>query len=138
MSDAPQGFAPLGRPGPFLEVLGPLYLPSDANVRNIVAMRALNKHLNLRRVVHGGVLAALVDTAFGIVIGLTREPRLSTVTVNLSCDYLQSAKEGDWIEAHVDILRTGKRLVYAQGLLKVEGKAILRASGVFAIANPVS
>ena len=138
MRQAPAGFAPLERPGPFLEVLGPLYLPTDASVRNVVAMRALNKHLNLRGVVHGGVLAALVDTALGIVISRSREPRLASVTVNLSSDFLEPVREGDWVEAHVEIQRTGKRLVFAQAMLRVEGRNVLRASGVFAVVAPVA
>ena len=138
MSTAPAGFAPLERPGPFLEVLGPLFLPVDAAMRHIVAMRAMGKHLNRRGVVHGGVLAALVDTAFGIVISRSREPQLSSVTVNLTSDFLEPVREGDWVEAHVEIQRTGKRLVFAHAMLKVEGRNVLRASGVFAIVAPVA
>lgn len=137
MSEAPAGFAPLERPGPFIEQLGPLYLPEDRAVRHVVAMRAMNKHLNTRGVVHGGVLAALVDTAFGIVISRSREPRIPSVTVHLSSDFLEPVREGEWVEAHVEIQRTGKRLVFAQAMLKVEGRNVLRASGVFAIAAPV-
>jgi len=138
LSEAPSGFAQFERPGPFIELLGPLYLPSDRSVRHIVAMRALKKHLNTRGVVHGGVLAALVDTAFGIVISRSREPHLPSVTVNLSSDFLEPVREGDWVEAHVEIQRTGKRLVFAQAMLKVEGRNVLRASGVFAIAAPMT
>lgn len=133
---APAGFAPFPRPGPFIEALGPLYLPEDRAVRHVVAMRAERKHLNTRGVVHGGVLAALVDSAFGIVIARSREPALPSVTVNLSSDFLEPVREGDWVEAHIEIQRTGKRLVFAQGNLRVEGRNVLRASGVFAIVAP--
>ncbi len=136
MSEAPAGFAPLERPGPFLAVLGPLYLPTESGAPHVVGMRAQEKHLNMRGVVHGGVLAALVDTAFGIVIGHSREPRLPTVTVSLASDFLEPVRAGDWVEAHVEIQRTGKRLVFAQGNLKVGGRNVLRASGVFAIVAP--
>ena len=137
MSEAPAGFAPLEKPGPFIEHLGPLYLPADRAVRHIVAMRAMKKHLNTRRVVHGGVLAALVDTAFGIVISRSREPRLPSVTVSLTSDFLEPVREGDWVEAHIEIQRTGKRLIFAQGNLRVDARNVLRASGVFAVAAPV-
>lgn len=135
---APSGFAPFERPGPFIEVLGPLYLPEDRAVRNVVAMRAERKHLNTRGVVHGGVLAALVDTAFGVVISRSREPRLPSVTVSLTSDFLEPVREGDWVEAHIEIQRSGKRLVFAQGNLRVEGRNVLRASGVFAVVAPAA
>ena len=84
-------------------------------MRHIVAMRALKKHLNLRGVVHGGVLAALVDTAFGIVIVALARAAPASVTVNLASDFLEPVREGDWVEAHVEIQRTGKRLVVRAG-----------------------
>ncbi len=138
MSDAAPGFAPLERPGPFLEILGPLYTPTDPAIRNVVATRVLRKHLNLRGIAHGGMLASLADTAFGITLWRSRDEKLASVTVNLNVDYLEPAREGDWVEAHVNILRIGKRLAFADGLLKVGDRTVLRANGTFAVVRPVA
>ena len=136
MSDAAPGFAPLARPGPFLEILGPLYTPTDPAIRNVVATRVLKKHLNLRGIAHGGMLASLVDTAFGITLWRTHDEKLSTVTVSLNVDYLEAVREGDWVEAHVKILRVGMRLAFVEGVLKVGDRQVLRANGTFAVVTP--
>ena len=136
MSDVPAGFVALDRPGDYLELFGPLYRSSDPGVRNVIAMRAMKKHLNLRGIVHGGALASLIDTAFGITLWRTADGKISTVTVGLAMDYLEPAKEGDWIEAHVDVLRIGRRLAFVEGLLLVGDRKVLRANGTFAVVEP--
>jgi hypothetical protein len=40
------------------------------------------------------------------------------------------------VEAHVEILRSGRQLAFASCRLVVEGRIVLRASGVFAIVAP--
>ena len=136
MSDVPPGFVALEKTGPFIGLIGPLYLPADRSVKNLVAMRAEEKHLNMRGALHGGALAALVDTAFGIVLRHACDVR--TITVSLTTDFLEPVKAGDWIEAHIEATRVGKRLVFAQGMLKVGARNVLRASGVFAIVPPAA
>jgi acyl-coenzyme A thioesterase PaaI-like protein len=51
-------------------------------------------------------------------------------------DYLEPAKEGDWIEAHVDVLRIGRRLAFVEGLLLVGDRKVMRANGTFAVVEP--
>ena len=55
-----------------------------------------------------------------------------------SVEFLAPLFAGDWVEAHVDILRIGKRLAYANCYLQVGDRRILRASGVFALMPPVN
>lgn len=136
MSDVPAGFEALDRPGDYLELFGPLYRSSDPEIKNVIAMRAMKKHLNLRGIVHGGALASLIDTAFGITLWRTAGGKISTVTVSLGMDYLEPAKEGDWIEAHVDVLRIGRRLAFVEGLLLVGDRKVMRANGTFAVLEP--
>lgn len=131
-ASVPEGFQPLKRLAPFLQMIGPIYVKSVDRSR-IVAVRVEEKHLNMRGIVHGGMLVTLADSALGINLSYSREPPRPMVTVNLSTDFLEPARLGDWIEAHVQIQRMGLHLAFANCTLQVGDKTILRASGVFFI-----
>jgi uncharacterized protein (TIGR00369 family) len=132
----PEGFKPLNRGGPFLAQLGPLYL-KKAGDQYVIGLRIEERHTNIRGIAHGGMLLTLADSALGIVLSSSRTPPQPMVTVNLSTDFVESANPGDWVEAHVDIQRVGKRLAFANCYLIVGERRILRASGVFALMPPV-
>jgi acyl-coenzyme A thioesterase PaaI-like protein len=53
----------------------------------------------------------------------------------MTADFLSSAREGDWLEAHVVITRVGQRLAYASCDLKVGERHVLRSSAVFAFVE---
>ncbi|MEK7736279.1 MAG: PaaI family thioesterase [Pseudomonadota bacterium] len=132
----PDGFRLLSRGGPILAMLGPLYYRKDAQDRSVIALRIEEKHLNIRGIAHGGMLVTLADSALGIALSMSQTPPQAMVTVNLSTDFADSAHSGDWVEAHVDIQRVGKRMAFANCYLHVGEKRILRASGVFALMPP--
>ena len=134
--DIPEGFRPLNRGGQFLAQLGPLYL-KKAGDQYIIGLRIEERHTNIRGIAHGGMLLTLADSALGIVLSSSRTPPQPMVTVNLSTDFVECANPGDWVEAHVDIQRVGKRLAFANCYLRVGERRILRASGVFALMPPV-
>lgn len=131
----PEGFRPLRRGGPFLSMLGPLYHRKDGD-RIVIALRVDDRHLNIRGIAHGGMLVTLADSALGIALSMSRDPPQPMVTVSLTTDFVEAARQGDWIEAHVDIQRVGGRLAFANCYLTARGRRILRASGVFALVPP--
>ena len=132
MNQSPEGFAPLYRSSPFLDVIGPLfYRGSGADL--IIGLRIDSKHANSRGFAHGGVLSTLADIALGYTMESASENSVSLVTANLTLDYAGSAKIGDWVEAEVDIQKMGSRLAYANAYLSVVSKRIVRASAVFLV-----
>ncbi|MCX7172698.1 MAG: PaaI family thioesterase [Proteobacteria bacterium] len=133
----PEGFKLINRGGPFIAMLGPLYYKKQEQGCSIIALRIEDKHLNIRGIAHGGMLVTLADSALGIALSMSRTPPQPMVTVNLTTDFVDSARPGDWVEAHVDIQRVGKRMAFANCYLHVGDKRILRASGVFALMPPV-
>lgn len=133
----PPGFVRLRRGGPFMAGLGPLYCRQhDGKI--VIALRIAEKHTNMRGIAHGGMLATLADGALGIGLTLACEDKVSFVTVNLSTDFVAAAHPGDWVEAHIDIQRVGKRMAFANCYLQVGEERILRASGVFAVMPALS
>jgi len=131
MPEIPSGFAPLFRTSPFLEATGPFYF-RRVGERLITGLRVLEKHANARGFAHGGLLMTLADIALGYSLAYREDPPASFVTATLSADFAGSAKLGDWVEAHVDIQKSGTRLAFANAYLVVDGERILRASAVFA------
>ncbi len=130
----PQGFKPLFRTSPVLELIGPLYFRGDG-ADLALGLRAQAKHCNSRGTVHGGMLATLADVALGYTMAFASDPPANLITANLSLDYAGSAKAGDWLEAHVDIQKQGSRLSFANCYILAGEQRIVRASAVFLAAG---
>ncbi|HYS49861.1 MAG TPA: PaaI family thioesterase [Xanthobacteraceae bacterium] len=130
MSDVPGGFEPLFRTSPYTQTIGPLYHRKGSDPL-VLGVRILEKHANARGFAHGGLLLTLADVALGYALAFRESPPAALVTANISADFAGSAKVGDWVEAHVDIQKSGKRLAFANAYLTANGERILRASAVF-------
>jgi len=89
----------------------------------------------MRGTVHGGVLAALADIALGYAMAFATTPPTGLVTANLTLDYAGAAREGDWLEARVDIQKQGSRLAFGNCYITRGEERIVRASAVFLVAG---
>lgn len=133
----PPGFERLQRGGPYVAALGPLYC-RRAGAAIAIGMRIEARHANMRGIAHGGMLASLADSALGLGLALFCDGRHSFVTASLSTDFLDAARPGDWVEAHIEVQRIGNRMAFATCFLDTGGRRILRASGVFAVMKPLA
>ncbi len=128
----PEGFEPLFRSSPFLDLLGPIY--NKLNDRElVVGFFATEKHCNARGLVHGGVISSLADVALGYSAVVSQDEARPLVTANLSVDYAGAAKLGDWIEIHTDVQKVGGKMAFANCYVQVGSKRIARASAVFSV-----
>lgn len=128
--DPPAGFEPLFRTSPFLQTIGPLFYRKDTD-GFVVGMRILPKHANARGTAHGGLLLTLLDVALGYRTAFSQNPPAALTTASITADFVGSPKIGDWVEAHVDVHKIGKRLAFANAFLVVNGERLVRASAVF-------
>lgn len=124
----PAGFSLIDAPPGFVRHCGGFHLHNELP---ILGVQIVAEHLNSVRIAHGGFLATVADTAFGLVMRRQVGSTVPPITVSLSVDYLSGVVEGDWLEAHVEVLKVGSSLVNANCLLKVGERVVLRASGVF-------
>ena len=131
----PAGFKRLRLASPYMSLLGPIYIRREEQGPAVIALPLAPQHLNIQGVAHGGMLTTLADSALGINISLARGRRGGQVTVSMTADFLSSAREGDWLEAHVVITRMGRQLAYANCDLKVGERHVLRSSAVFAFVD---
>ena len=134
MNDTPEGFEPIFRSSPYLDLLGPIYNKLTQHGLNI-GLRAEGKHCNARGLVHGGVFSSLADVALGYNAAFIGEEPVPMVTASLTIDYAGSAKLGDWIEVEVDVQKVGRSMAFANCYFVVDARRIARASGVFNVIN---
>jgi acyl-coenzyme A thioesterase 13 len=134
MNKVAEGFEPLFRSSPFLELLGPIYnKKTEAGL--LIGLRAEKKHCNARSLVHGGVLSSLADIALGYNAAFQGKAPVPMVTASLNIDYAGSVKLGDWIEISVDVQKVGRNMAFANCYFFVDSKRIARASAVFNVIN---
>ncbi|SUA53945.1 Uncharacterized protein, possibly involved in aromatic compounds catabolism [Oligella ureolytica] len=130
----PEGFIALDRDSPFSDLTGPYYEKLDTNGKHeVLGLRLRHEHLNKARMAHGGLFMTIADNALGDAILAQSDERISFATVSFSSEFLSAGREGDWVEARVAINRRGRRLIFAQCALSIEGKNIFNASAVFTI-----
>jgi len=81
--------------------------------RAILRLDARSHHKQLNDVVHGGILAALADTAGAIAAYTTIPPGVALATIELKINYLE-AVPGGRIRAKAHVLRTGRNFVVTE------------------------
>ncbi|WP_430443259.1 MAG: PaaI family thioesterase [Pseudomonas piscis] len=134
-ADVPQGFSPLPRSSPLLELIGPVYgCGSGSGLR--VGLRADTRHANGRGIVHGGIIATLADIGMGYAMAFASEPPLPLITASMNLDYLGAVQVGEWLEVRLEHSRRGRQIAFATVVLSVGEREVARASGVFAVPQP--
>ncbi len=132
MTAIPDGFEPLARSSPFLDLVGPLY-SRRTEEGLLIGFLAEDKHCNSSGFVHGGFLSTVADIALGYNasgLGGTETPM---VTASISIDFAGSARAGDWVVYKTDVQKVGKKVAFANCYVHVGDKRIARASGLFSV-----
>lgn len=127
-SSVPTSFAPLVAPAGFVLHCGGFHVHEQLPV---LGLRVGEHLLNSVRIVHGGFLATLADTAFGVILKRQFDLPTPPLTVSLTLEYLGKVQQGEWLEAHVQVLKSGRSFISADCRLKVGERTVLRASGIF-------
>ncbi|SFT20000.1 PaaI family thioesterase [Paenibacillus sp. BC26] len=96
----------------------------------VVSLNVRPEHLNLARIVHGGVLASLLDNAMGLVV-ILECPGEKTVTTQLNVHYLQSTGIGT-IRCEALLIHKSRRTLTMQGrIVDNTGELLAWGSGTF-------
>jgi acyl-coenzyme A thioesterase PaaI-like protein len=130
-SSVPEGFQPYHARSPFMEKLGPLFYKEDGGDL-IYGFFAEEGHTNSNGIVHGGMLLSFLDDVLGHIVWRSLGER-RCATISLNCDFVASAKRGDWVETRSKISRKGLAVVFMHGELLVKGERILSADGIWKI-----
>lgn len=132
--DIPPGFEPIEGGGPFIDLFSTFFFRHGER-GPIVGMRVVNRLLNPWDMMHGGALATFADMALGFGVARSAGTEVRRVTAALHLDYMEAAREGDWIEAHIVVQKRGRNLVFAHCDVRAGTREILHASAIFSASR---
>jgi len=97
--------------------------------RVILRMRVSERHKQVHGVVHGGILAALADTAGGLATYMSVPRGRRVATIEMKINYLE-AVEGGTVEAEARVVRRGRHIAVVDCDVRSEdhrlvGKALM-------------
>lgn len=128
-------FVPWDRPSPLLDAIGGFARHAADPLR--AGFTVDGPKSNARGFLHGGVIAAIGDVVIGHALAVQTDPPAHLVTVNLSCDLLGTAREGEWVDILVTPTRVGRRLA-AGTTTFTSGRVIANVTALFMPVGPVS
>jgi len=91
-----------------------------------------SKHLNKRKITHGGYICSIIDAGAGTGVFKATEGK-SCVTVSLDIKFLGMTKLKDEIIGHVKILKKTKTMIFLNCNLFSRKKIVASALGVWKI-----
>lgn len=125
----PEGFAPTPSRGRFTLHNGPSYravAPGDLRSGLVI----LDRHCNGMGFLHGGMLSAFADSSLAWAVW--HATKRASVTLKLTLEFMEIAREGEWIEAHPSVQGVNGEFVHVTArIIKSKGSLAARADAVF-------
>jgi uncharacterized protein (TIGR00369 family) len=116
----------------FGDLAGPIWRHGDARFGFLVEA----KHLNFFDIVHGGMLATLADQAMGMT-ALRANANKPHATIELNIQFVGAVRAGEFVEAHCDIVRLTRAIIFMQCKLAVGTRVVGNATGVWKVRGEV-
>jgi uncharacterized protein (TIGR00369 family) len=122
---------------PFEVQAGPFYCRKSSDGTRLCAFRATRSHLNGSNAVHGGCLMTFADFAL-FWIAYDELQNAGAVTASFSSEFIDSAREGDLVEATGEVLRSTRSMIFARGLISSGHRPLLSFSAILKKTTPRS
>ena len=127
----PDGFSPIFMVEPFTTRIGPIYSKKEDH-QFLLGFLVDASHLNIERVVHGGMLSSLADQAIGVNVAHANGQHNDVLTIHLSVDFISPAHLGDWVQTTTTLSKVNGRIRFGNCELRVQERLVLKASAIFA------
>ena len=128
----PPGFRQLTESIGFSAANGPWFERIEKH-RVIRAFKPGPQHANALGIVHGGMLAAFLDSAMGTAVWHALERR--AVTLRLSLDYIGPGRIGDWLMAEGEVVGHDEHVAQVRGRLYGPRHEVLAGLGAFSLLS---
>ena len=133
---APDGYVETPLWDPFEAFMGPLFdkrVPNDDGEPELwMAFYVDDRHVNTRKVVHGGMMASFGDAVMGSVAwnAVDRDP---TVTLSMQMNFMKGPKMGDLVECHAKMTRQTRSVLFVEADFFVDGEIVMTASSLWKV-----
>lgn len=112
----------------FGELIGPIWRRGDG----LFGFVAADKHRNHIGIVHGGMLTSFADQAMGMT-GRRATGEKPHATIEIGMQFVGAVQVGDFVEAHCEVVRQTRSLLFVETKLKVGARVVGSASGIWKI-----
>ena len=102
--------------------------------RAVMKLRVRSHHLQVYEVVHGGVIAALADTAGGLATYMSTPRCTRVATVEIKINFLEAVEKGT-VRATAHVLRRGRNLAVVDCDVRDAKRLVAKALMTFAIGS---
>lgn len=91
------------------------------------------EHLATKNVIHGGVLAAFMDSILGVAcLSLSGKEKKLVATLELKTTFLEPAFLGDKLIGTGKVIKKGNRIYFSQGeIVNQKGELVCTGNGTF-------
>ena len=117
----------------FLSHVGPVWTKTDGDVR-LFGFVVEAKHDNTQQRSHGGMIMTLCDDAMGNTAQAVR-PGDRLFTATFDCQFISGAKEGEFVEAHCEVIKSTRSLVFVRSICTVGERVVAACSGVWKVQS---
>jgi uncharacterized protein (TIGR00369 family) len=131
-ASVPPGFVELTEAIGFAAANGPWFEKIE-DARLVRGFLAGPQHANSLGIVHGGMMAAFLDSAMGSTVWHVLKRR--AVTLKLSLDYLGPGRVGEWLQADAEVMGEDEHAVQVRGRLYGRRHEVLTGIGTFALLS---
>ncbi len=125
--------------GPFLEGLRAKPITSEKG-RATWQLTVAEQHLRTHGILHGGVVATLLDTAMGRAVSTVCHEDQSAVTAQLNVNFLRPSWSGETLTITGEVQHSGRQTAVARGEIRTAaGVLVATGSGTFMfVPRPVA
>jgi uncharacterized protein (TIGR00369 family) len=128
MTELP-GFVETRLIDPFEIYVGPVFEHGVKGARRF-ALRIDERHVNMRGVIHGGMLMTFADLALGQAVWDATD-NAACVTLGMQTQFLKPARAGEIVEVLPELVRKTRSLVFMRGDFKVGEETIFTAASIW-------
>jgi len=123
--------------GPFLESLRAEPVASERG-RAIWRLIVAEQHLRTHGILHGGVVATMLDTAMGRAVSTLCRDDQGCVTVQLNVNFIRPSWSGETLTITGEVQHSGRQTAVARGEIRTAaGVLVATGSGTFMfVARP--
>jgi uncharacterized protein (TIGR00369 family) len=114
----------------YSDLSGPIWRKVEADGRTVWGLQTDERHRNKFGVVHGGFLMTFADQCLGN-LALAAWPGKPCVTLELSHQFVSTAKLGDWVEIRGEVVRQARSVIFLRGLISVGERTVLSSTGIW-------